>query len=655
MRRIFLLLSVICLMLAGAFLTYSISASAQTGATPTPYPLPTWLPLPTAPPVTPAPIPNPLPEVTPIWQHGELLAETDHFLIHANDGYFPADVERFARDAEEVYDYVSARVGITAREKIGVLFARPRPAPCPETGYTDRPTPGFEATIVIFADETTSRTQIMGVLAREVGRVLLRNQSWRLSETSYALGYPVWAAGRYWHAWQESPSFDESVRAYLERSQYLSLREHYGFGAILALGCTERNEILPTEWASFIDFLLSEYGAEKFEALLRSPKSEPVETDEGHASYDIPADYQDVYGLELNQLEAQWLEHLTVNAPQTRRSATPTPYPLPTEAIPLDQPVFIEAPDGRTVTITRIDPPVGDSQSREQFYGELVAGTDHFLIHASEGYFPVDVPEQFAHDAEEVYDYVSARLEVTSDEKTIILFEGPDSNVCPVRGLAIVSPPSDPYAGDYPPEIVIYADENTSHKQIMGVLAHELGHVLTLRNSEQRWIPHETGHQEGLATWAAGRYWHAWQGTTSFSDSVRSYIEQSKYLSLREHYDFEPAYSRENCIEKRNILYTEWASFIEFLLTEYGYERLETLFRSPKSEEVEADEGRMFYVTPADYQSVYGLELNQLEAQWLEHLMDEAEVTRTPRRRVCPMCIEGESLPASVPAVPSAP
>lgn len=92
-----------------------------------------------------------------------------------------------------------------------------------------------------------------------------------------------------------------------------------------------------------------------------------------------------------------------------------------------------------------------------------------------------------------------------------------------------------------------------------------------------------------------------------------------------------------------------------FLLTEYGYERLETLFRSPKSEEVEADEGRMFYVTPADYQSVYGLELNQLEAQWLEHLMDEAEVTRTPRRRVCPMCIEGESLPASVPAVPSAP
>lgn len=320
MRRIFLLLSVICLMLAGAFLTYSISASAQTGATPTPYPLPTWLPLPTAPPVTPAPIPNPLPEVTPIWQHGELLAETDHFLIHANDGYFPADVERFARDAEEVYDYVSARVGITAREKIGVLFARPRPAPCPETGYTDRPTPGFEATIVIFADETTSRTQIMGVLAREVGRVLLRNQSWRLSETSYALGYPVWAAGRYWHAWQESPSFDESVRAYLERSQYLSLREHYGFGAILALGCTERNEILPTEWASFIDFLLSEYGAEKFEALLRSPKSEPVETDEGHASYDIPADYQDVYGLELNQLEAQWLDFLTGEAEVTRTS-----------------------------------------------------------------------------------------------------------------------------------------------------------------------------------------------------------------------------------------------------------------------------------------------------------------------------------------------
>jgi hypothetical protein len=319
--------------------------------------------------------------------------------------------------------------------------------------------------------------------------------------------------------------------------------------------------------------------------------------------------------------------------------ATPTPDPMPTQSFQLDEPLFAEF-DENALHI----PP--------DFMGnlELIAETDHFLIHASGGYFPVDDPEQFARDAEEVYDYVSTRLEVTSDEKTIILFERPDSNVCPVRGFAIVSPPSDPYAGDYPPEIVIYTDENTSHTQIMGVLAHELGHVLTQRNNEQRWMPAEAGHSEGMATWAAGRYWHAWQGTTSFSDSVRAHFEQSKYLSLREHYDLEPAYSGGDCLVSRDILYTEWASFIEFLLYEYGYERLEVLFRSPKWEWVETDEERVLYVTLADYQGVYGLELNQLEAHWLDHLMSEAETARTPARRTCPLCEA-----SSAPAAPSAP
>lgn len=297
--------------------------------------------------------------------------------------------------------------------------------------------------------------------------------------------------------------------------------------------------------------------------------------------------------------------------------ATPTPYPLPTDAIPLDEPIFIEAPDGQTVTVTRIDPPVRNSQSREQLYGKLVADTDHFLIRAGGGYFPVDL-EQFARDAEEVYDYVSARLEVTTNMKTVVLFQRPDTSPCPSRGLTM--PPS-----EFEAMIVIYADQSTSHTQIMGVLAHELGHVLSLRNSEQRWMPAETGHSEGLATWGAEKYWHAWQGSQSFDASVRSYLEQSKYLPLREHYDLEPAYSRGDCLERRDILYTEWASFIDFLLSEYGYERLEALFRSLKSEEVETDEGRMLYVTPADYPGVYGLELNQLEAQWLEHILSEAE------------------------------
>lgn len=326
-----------------------------------------------------------------------------------------------------------------------------------------------------------------------------------------------------------------------------------------------------------------------------------------------------------------------VVTPQTaafaQTDATPTPYPMPTKAIPLDFPTEIAAPDGRTVEIFAVEPPDADGW-REQLYGKLLAEIDHFLIHASGRYFPVDL-EQFARNAEEVYAYVSARLEVTSDEKTVVLFQRPESNICPSRGSTMQ--PSESSEDDQA-MIVIYADGTTSYTQIMGILAHELGHVLSLRNSEQRWMPAELGHMEGLATWAAGRYWHVWQGTASFDDSVRSYLEQSKYLPLYEHYDLEPAYSGENCIESRDILYTEWASFIDFLLNKYGYEQFETLLHSPKSEEVETDDGQVVYITPADYQGVYGLELNQLEAQWLDHLMAESKAEVTTPRRECPLC-----------------
>lgn len=329
-----------------------------------------------------------------------------------------------------------------------------------------------------------------------------------------------------------------------------------------------------------------------------------------------------------------------VVTPQTaafaQTDATPTPYPIPTKAIPLDFPTEIVAPDGRTVEIFAVEPPDADGW-RKQLYGKLLGETDHFLIRASEGYFPVDL-EQFARAAEEVYDYVSARLKVTGDEKAIVLFERPDTSSCPVRGLAVAPDPNDPYAGDDQPMIVIYADGNTGYAQIMGAFAHELGHVLTSRNTEQRWLPWEIAYIEGLATWAAGRYYNNWLESLSFDDSVRSYLEQSKYLPLYEHYDLEPAYSGENCIESRDILYTEWASFIDFLLNKYGYEQFETLLHSPKSEEVETDDGQVVYITPADYQGVYGLELNQLEAQWLDHLMAESKAEVTTPRRECPLC-----------------
>ena len=171
------------------------------------------------------------------------------------------------------------------------------------------------------------------------------------------------------------------------------------------------------------------------------------------------------------------------------------------------------------------------------------------------------------------------------------------------------------------PIITIFADKHTSHAQVLGVLAHEVGHVLQEVGTERHWgvfsaLPLMKDRLPGRrgVTGKRGKKF------PSFDASVRSYLDASTYLPLYANYDLSLAYSGENCIEKRDILYTEWASFIDFLLTTYGTDQLEALFHSSPPEETEIDGERVVVWTPADFEGVYGSELNQLEAEWLSHL-----------------------------------
>jgi len=281
--------------------------------------------------------------------------------------------------------------------------------------------------------------------------------------------------------------------------------------------------------------------------------------------------------------------------------ATPTAFPLPTQVFPMIPPSDVVEPESFPPEI-----------------GELVAETNHLLIHSKYGYFPVN-RERFVLEAEEVFDYVSTRLQATADLKIPVLFEPPTPSPlgCPTRGATLTAPVPDE---DTVPIIIIYADTNTSHEQVLGVLAHEIGHALQYTGSKQRLGHTDLALNEGLATWAAGQYWNNWKGIADFDTGVRTYFEGAKYLSLHENYDLQIAYSGEHCLESRDILYSEWASFIDFLLSEYGVERFEVLLGSPTIKEAELPTGTVMQFIPADFESVYGLALNQLEAMWLVHI-----------------------------------
>ncbi len=299
-------------------------------------------------------------------------------------------------------------------------------------------------------------------------------------------------------------------------------------------------------------------------------------------------------------------------AAATLNALTPTPFSLPTQVFPnFNAGTFIMTEEGEIVELE------GESQAVEPRpfeVGELVTETDHFRFHSEQGYLPVAL-EPFTLEAEEVYDYVSARLKTTTDIQTVVLFVPPDTFSCPTRGMTI--PPSEL---NELPIVYIYANEYTSHAQVVAVLAHEIAHVLQSVGRERRWDSPHRPLNEGLATWAAGKYYFTWQGTSSFDASVRSYLDGAAYLPLYENYDLSLAYSGEDCIEKRDILYTEWAAFIDFLLTSYGPDQLKALLRSSPLEEAERGGQKVLIYTPADFEGVYGSALNQLEAVWLSYL-----------------------------------
>jgi hypothetical protein len=243
--------------------------------------------------------------------------------------------------------------------------------------------------------------------------------------------------------------------------------------------------------------------------------------------------------------------------------------------------------------------------------GQKVGETHHFEFYVPDGTFPAAVPD-LPEQAEIIFDDVSARLGISAKQKTRVTFRLPSPLPCPPRGLAGVNPPS----------IFIYADDETSRDQIFGVLAHEVGHILIMTRFTR--IPRALN--EGLATWASAPYFNLWLGNASLDAAVRSYLQDATYLPLHQNYYLTgidagtEERSSASCIARRETLYIEWASFLGHLIERHGMERLEALIRTVPEPEM-TDAG--IALKPADFETIYGSSLNQLEAAWLRHILGQ--------------------------------
>jgi hypothetical protein len=127
-----------------------------------------------------------------------------------------------------------------------------------------------------------------------------------------------------------------------------------------------------------------------------------------------------------------------------------------------------------------------------------------------------------------------------------------------------------------------------------------------------------------VTTWIARDYWTAWHHTESLDEMVLGYLATGDYVPLTEA-DVFSAYPRmdasphEDCLVRRDLLYTQWASFVGYLVDTYGWQTFVTLMASAAPEVT--DEGVVLPV-PADYQGSYGIALEGLEEEWLAEISD---------------------------------
>jgi hypothetical protein len=155
-----------------------------------------------------------------------------------------------------------------------------------------------------------------------------------------------------------------------------------------------------------------------------------------------------------------------------------------------------------------------------------------------------------------------------------------------VRGLA--------YTEERQAEIFYRPSE--SIESAATIAAHELGHHLEAQRygaDVQRRA--DTILHEGLATWIAGQRWLAMCGAPNWKAQARKLRDAGTPLQLVTAEQSGP-----------DRAYELWASFMDFLIDRYGWEKFDTLYRS----------GRGRAPGTSDYRGVLGSSLDQLADAW---------------------------------------
>lgn len=145
-------------------------------------------------------------------------------------------------------------------------------------------------------------------------------------------------------------------------------------------------------------------------------------------------------------------------------------------------------------------------------------------------------------------------------------------------------------------EVRVYTCNDIAPARAIAILAHELVHQLAQDRYGPAHLQADLILSEGMPTWAAGSYWLG--GQPDFRTYVRQQRANGISLPLATHYSG-------RSVSDMNTLYYQWASFVEYLINNYGRDQFDNLYVSGGGSP-----------GAADYRGVYGQDLAALERDW---------------------------------------
>ena len=123
--------------------------------------------------------------------------------------------------------------------------------------------------ISLSKDSIKNLSLLKGIFAHELGHIIsfgLLNPPSQTYNMYWNEGFASWAAGKYYLQWQGYQNYDSAIKEIVSLNRFYDIKNIYSEKPRHA----KQRDVIYLEWTSFVDFLIEEYGFEKFISISNS-------------------------------------------------------------------------------------------------------------------------------------------------------------------------------------------------------------------------------------------------------------------------------------------------------------------------------------------------------------------------------------------------